>query len=252
MRWQLMACVATFGVYLYPAAEGGAGGRKPDPRAGWFGVFPELTGYQRTFTAPAAADGKKSESYRQTVKYEWTGGAVKLLEVTLARDPAFKKAHAAEALKKQAKEVKVGKRTGWLTTKELQPGMIDAEAGRLVVPLGEDKALIFVAKGIGPWEALTDLAGRFDLAAAEAALAAAPRTDFQRSLEAFRALKKGVSYAEVVAWVGDADKDVGSGVHVMEYKLPDGSRVLLGFAKFESLMYVKHEGKDGKVTDLVK
>jgi hypothetical protein len=249
-----MAFLATVGVWLHAVGEGGgAGARKPESRAGWLGVFPELPGYQRTFTAPVVAAGKQPESYRQLVKYEWTGGAVKMLQVTLARDPAFKKTYAADTLRKEAKEVKVGKRTGWLWNFEKQAGgKLDALMARLVVPLAEDKALIFEARGIGPWEAVTDLAARFDLASAETALAAPPRTDFQRSLDAFRALKKGIPLTEVIAWVGDPDRDVGSGMLVMEYKLADGSRVLVGFVKRESLMYVNHEGKDGKVTELVK
>src|SRR5205807_6637916 len=54
---------------------------KPAPLAGWFGVFSELPGYQRTFVAPIVSAGKKPTSYGQTVRYEWTGGAQKVLEV---------------------------------------------------------------------------------------------------------------------------------------------------------------------------
>jgi hypothetical protein len=60
-----------------------------------------------------------------------------------------------------------------------------------------------------------------------------------------------MSLAEVSSWIGQADKDVGSGIHIMEYNLPDSSRVLIGFPTFDRLIYVKHE-KDGKTEDLVK
>ncbi len=227
---------------------------KTEQLAGWFGVYPELAGYSRAFAKPVLTPEKKPEAYRQTAQYEWTGGAIKTLEVTLARDPAFKQKHSAESLRKEKmppKEVKVGKRTGWLW--QLEGGAKpDAVVARLVVPLGAEKALILEAKGAGPWEELTGLAERFDPARIEAALDSPPHTGSRRTIEAFKVLKKGVSYAEVVAWVGHADKDIGSGVHVMTYALPDGSRVLLGFADFKSLLYVTHETKDGKKEELVK
>jgi hypothetical protein len=229
---------------------------KPEPRAGWFGVFPELAGYGRSFLAPVVAAEKQPVAYRQTARYEWLGGALKHLQVTLARDPAFKQKYAAETLRKDAlapKEVKVGTRTGWLWSLEKEAGSKpDQLAWRLVVPLAADKAVVFEGRGAGPWEEVTGLAQRFDLARAEAALAQPPRTDFRRTLDSFRALTKAVPYSDVVAWVGFADKDVGSGVHVLVYHLADGSRVLVGFADFQSLMYVKHEHKRGEVEDLVK
>src|SRR5215472_3949182 len=107
MKWHL-----TFALVIFPAAAGAADeSKKVEPLAGWFGAFPEQPGYSRTFTAPVVARGEKPAEYKQTVKYEWTGGAAKRLEVTLARDPAFKKKHAADALKKEdpaPKEVTVG------------------------------------------------------------------------------------------------------------------------------------------------
>ena len=118
-------------------------------------------------------------------------------------------------------------------------------------PLDEDKALILEAKGLVTEEYLTAMAGKFDLAAVEKALGQPPRTDFNRSLEAFKALKKGIPLSEVSAWVGDGDADVGRSIHVLAYKLSDGSRVLLGFADIKNLLYVKHE-KDGQTVDLVK
>jgi hypothetical protein len=257
MNWHWMVLPATVGAALGWGALGrAADAPKPEPRAGWFGVFPEIAGYGRSFLAPVVAAEKQPVVYRQTARYDWLGGALKRLDVTLARDPAFKQKYAAETLRKDAmapKELKVGKRTGWLWNLEKEAGgKPDQLAWRLVVPLAEDKAVLFEGRGPGPWEEVTGLAQRFDLARGEAALAQAPRTDFRRTLESFRALKKAVAYSDVVAWVGFADKDVGSGIHVLVYGLADGSQVLLGFADFQSLMYVKHQLKKGEVEDLVK
>jgi hypothetical protein len=162
-------------------ADGGpaAGAFNAEPGPGWAGVFPDVTGYFKTFTRPVVTSDKKPFAYKQMVKYDWSGGALKMLEVTLARDPAFKQKYAAEALRKEKrppKEVKVGKRTAWLwdLEKEAQ-GQPEALYGRLVVPLSEDKALIFDARGQGPWEPLTDIAKHFNLDKAEQALESPPK-----------------------------------------------------------------------------
>src|SRR5262249_55008301 len=153
------------------------------------------------------------------------------LEVTLARDPAFKKRHAEEALRNdpgKPKQVKVGNRTGWLwdLKKERDKGLWPTR-GRLVVPLGEDRAVIFEAKGQGPWAGgLPEVAKRFGLDRLAKALGAPPRTDFRRRLDDFRALRKGMSYIDVAAWVGFADRDIGRGIHIMAYDLDDGSDLL--------------------------
>jgi hypothetical protein len=253
MRWLSMVLTAL--------AAGGAARAadppKPQPLSGWYGAFPRLglTGYHRTFTAPVVAKGDKPTEYRQTVKYEWTGGAAKHLEVTLARDPAFKKKYAPDALKKEdpaPKEVKVGKRNAWLWTYEPKAGDDWPLVGRVVLPLGEEAALILEAKGQGPWESLTGLVEKFDADRMAEAVKAPPRTDFGRSPEAFAAIKKGGDYADVLAWVGEPDADVGSGIHVLAYKLADGSRVLVGTPDFKTIQYVKHERKDGKTEDLAK
>lgn len=220
----------------------------PPAFAGWYGIFPELTGYDRSFQAPVVAADGKSPPYLQTVRYEWGGGRIEAIEVTLARDPAFKQKYAADAFKKDeaAKEVKVGKHSGRLWS------AADGTPRRLVVPLAADK--ILELRGTGQVQDLVKLAEAWDLAAAEAALEAAPRTEFGRKLEAFRALKPGTTFAQVTAWLGPADQAEKDGAaQVFLYKLPDNSRVRLVFdADLKSLMYAKREGgKDPKGEDLL-
>lgn len=170
MRCHVVCLLPVACLLLILAVSSHAEEDRSGPRAGWPGVFPELAGYQCTFLSPVVAPAEKPVIYRQTARYEWTGGAIKTLEATVARDPTFKEKHAAEALRKEKpapKEIKIGKRIAWQWE-------TSAGGGRLVVPLGEDRALILEAKGAGPWEPLPDLAGRFDLARIEAALAQAP------------------------------------------------------------------------------
>lgn len=244
MNWIWMGSVATaLGVVLLSAADSDAGQDKSAPLAGWLGAFPEIPNYQRTFLEPVVAKDKPPTAYRQAARYEWTGGRLEIIEATLARDPAFKEKHAAGALRKQSpapKEVKVGKRTAWLW-----------EPNKILVILGEDKALILERKGGG--EEMVKMAGHFDLDRLEKALAGPPRTDFKRTPGAFRDLKKGMSYFEVASWVGFPEKDAGKqGAHVLVYQLPDGARALLGFADLSKLDYAKLEGQNGKMEDLIK
>jgi hypothetical protein len=254
MNWHW--CVAALLLCAIAEASAQNPGEKARPLAGWMGVFPEMNGYQRTFTAPAVAPGKAPDKYAQKVKYEWTGGAIKLLEVTLARDPAFKDRHSPDALAKdpgKPERTKVGNFDAWewKLAKEGDKGEWPPQA-RMVVRLGDDRALILEARGQGPWEPLSQLVKRFDLEKLAKALDAAPRTDFRRRLESFRDLKKGMSYAEAAAWVGEADEDIGSGIHIMVYRLDDGGRVLLGFPGFDRMVYARYQPKGGKDEDLAR
>jgi hypothetical protein len=255
MRWSLFVALA-----VLPAAA-----PAPDPPkkfyggAGWYGVFPPLPGYNAIFSVPVVAKGEKPTEYRQKVEYGWTGGALKGLDVTLARDPAFKKKYAPDALKKEdpaPTEMKVGKHTAWLWIYEAKKGEDDPLVARVVVPLGEDTAFILEAKGQGPWgkKEWAKLAENFDMAKMAEAVKAPPRTDRKRSLDAFKAIKKGDNYrSDVIPWVDHPDKDLGvkNGVYTVEYNLPDGSRVVV-VSNSEGVKSVKHEGKDGKTEDLVK
>jgi hypothetical protein len=253
MKSMVVAGVFVLGVVLGRAGGQGAKGK---PLSGWPGAFPEILGYSQTFMQPVVAPGKDPAAYRQTVRYEWTGGAARRIDVTLARDPAFKERYSAAALTKDPADpakVQLGKKTGYLWKIAKEGDKEDWPLReRLVVPLAEDRALIIETRGPGPWGPLKNFAERFDLEKIEKALGAPPRTDFRRRIEAFRFLKKGMSYKEVISWVGEADRDVGSGIHIMVYDLDDGTFVGLGFPDFQRLVYAKHQPKDGNVRELAK
>jgi len=155
------------------------GDSRADDKHGWKDVFPKMTGWTQKVGTPVVGKGKEPKDYHQTVKYEWTGGAFKILAITLARDPAFKDKYDPKKLKKAdnaPKEVKVGKRTAWLWDLENEAGKDQGKVRtRLVVVLAPDRVLILEARGQGPWEDLTGLAGECDLDKMEKALDNPPK-----------------------------------------------------------------------------
>ncbi len=224
-------------------AQAQPGPPKATPMAGWIGVFPAMLGYQHSYQQPVVSADKTS--YQQSVKYVWTGNDFREATATLARDPKFKMTHQAAALTKAgAKETKIGTKDAWIMPAQGKEGAV-----KIIVPLGEDTALIVEGVGVAHKNFPNELAGKFDPAKAAAALQQPPRTDFSRTVEAFKALKKGMSLAEVREWVGEAEKDIGSGIHILQYTLDDKSQVLIGFPSFDKLVYVNHL-KDGKSTSL--
>jgi hypothetical protein len=60
----------------------------------------------------------------------------------------------------------------------------------------------------------------------------------ERKFSDFEFLKLGMSYDEVVKNVGEADQDIGSGVHLFVYELTDGTEVLLSFISLDDLQAV--------------
>jgi hypothetical protein len=228
---------------LFVGIRGDAQPPKPKALAGWIDVFPEITGYERTFQAPRV--DKKAPAYSQAVRYLWTGGRIEEVEITLARDAAFEKRFAVERLRHAPMPptpIKMGDFSGWLWKDK-----------QLVLILGKDRALVIESKTPKVFASdFESFAKRFDLKKCAAALDKPPRTDFARTPESFKALRAGMSLSQVRAWVGDAERDIGSGIHILEYALDDGSKVLIGFPDFNRLIYVKHRTTDDKVVDLVK
>lgn len=71
-----------------------------------------------------------------------------------------------------------------------------------------------------------------------------------RSLGDFEKVQVGTSYSEIERQFGKPEKDIGSGLHIFVYKLPDQSEVWLGFAGLENLLYAKQRLSDGTTIDL--
>ena len=55
------------------------------------------------------------------------------------------------------------------------------------------------------------------------------------ALSDFEFLELGMEYDQVVTRVGEADRDIGSGVHLMVYELEDGTELVLSFPSLTSL-----------------
>src|SRR3970040_181418 len=54
----------------------------------------------------------------------------------------------------------------------------------------------------------------------------------------FDFLRLGMSYQEVVDRGGEADRGVGSGIHILVYDLSDSTQFMLSFASLDHLMAV--------------
>lgn len=55
------------------------------------------------------------------------------------------------------------------------------------------------------------------------------------TLADFQFLRLGMPHQEVVTQVGEADRDIGSGVHLMVYDLQDGTEMVLSFPSLDAL-----------------
>jgi hypothetical protein len=72
-----------------------------------------------------------------------------------------------------------------------------------------------------------------------------------RLLIDFDFLEYGISYDEIIKRVGKEDKDIGSGLYLLEYSLADGSKIILQFFTLESLNSAYLIYDDGKTESLV-
>jgi hypothetical protein len=72
-----------------------------------------------------------------------------------------------------------------------------------------------------------------------------------RQLTDFNFLEYGISYEEIVKIVGKEDRDIGSGLYLLEYSLADGSNVILQFFTLESLNSAYILYNDGKTEAFV-
>jgi hypothetical protein len=142
----------------------------------WPDVFVKMSPmYRVTYDRPIVAVGEKPEVYSQKATYDWTGGRLEAIYITLARDPAFKDKYSSEAIMKQKNApmpLDINKKKAWLWT--YGPEDKSKVGKRLVVVLEDDKVIIIEQLGFGA--SLEKLAGEFDFAKVAKALAKAPET----------------------------------------------------------------------------
>ena len=240
MRMTIGPCAIWLLAALFNRGEGQDSKVKKEVIPGWPGVFTNMGNYQATFKKPEISEDKKS--YRQTATYTWLGGRLESNEVTLARGQAFTKDYVGAALLKDANApelVKFGNFTGWHWKEKKLAAVI----------LDKDRVLVVQIQFDGD---PVGFAAKFPLKDCLKALDNPPRLELARNVQAFSQLKKGMSYTAIVDQVGKADKDIGSGIHIMVYRLEDGTQIYLGFPDFKELIYAKHIDKEGKATDLLK
>jgi hypothetical protein len=167
--------LAIGGMVLPPAVSGQERGESTQ-EPGWPEVFARLDMYDVIYEKPVVGTGEKPESYQQKATYSWTGGRNEVLEITLARDPAFKEKYSAETLKKESKppkELEVNEKKSWQWEFPREASKPDQVVGRLVVVLDADKVLIIERKGAGL--PLAQVAKKFDFAKIEKALTNPPK-----------------------------------------------------------------------------
>ena len=63
-------------------------------------------------------------------------------------------------------------------------------------------------------------------------------SDSGLSFSDFGFLKLGMSYDEIIVIVGEADRDIGSGTHLLVYDLNDGTELMLSFISLDDLQAV--------------
>jgi len=162
-------------VILTSSAVAVAGPARGKAHPAWPGVFIELGNYIARYESPVVEKGEKPTKYQQRARYDWSGGRFEVIEITLARDPAFKDRYSAEVMKKEKtppKEVEINKKKAWLWEFQPEQGKLDKVVKRLVVLLDVEKAIIIEQKGFGA--DLREVAAKFDFAKVEKALAKPP------------------------------------------------------------------------------
>lgn len=209
------------------------------PRAGWLLRFPVIqVGYIKAFRAPQIKKDDRTV-YSQTVQYEWSGGRIGSISVTLLRDAA-----AVRDFGKIKEEVKEQKIDGFKAIRQEK---------KLIVLLDADKALV-LESAVGDFDVHdpAKIAADFGLKEVARALANPPRTDFRHTLDEFRVLKKGMPFEQVIDWIGHPVRDIGSGLMIFVYPLEKDEQALVGFPGPRELLYVIHKDKDGKTTRIVE
>lgn len=73
-----------------------------------------------------------------------------------------------------------------------------------------------------------------------------------RTIEVFRRIKPNMSMKQVIEICGQPDEDIGSGIHIYQYKLSDDSLVRIGTPDKKRLIYVNHILVNGEGHSIIK
>jgi hypothetical protein len=217
--------------------------------AGWYDLFPPYQKHFRpTYDKPVVAKKEAADTtYSQTARFDLATNLPRAFSATVARDPEFKKRLGREAMKgAPATALEIGKRTAWVWD----------DKKKVVVPLGDDKAVLLEVDPHSQPMALVEYAKSLDYDRIEKALAKPPRTDFTPTVETFSVFKKGEGVASLHDWAGVATsrEQVGKkedGRVRWVYSLKGGTSVVVTTAA-GAVERIVHEAGDGKVVELLK
>jgi hypothetical protein len=142
--------------------------------------------------------------------------------------------------------VEIGKRTAWVWNDQT----------KVVVPLGEEKAVLLEPFPLSTGTTLIGYAKSLDLDKIEKALAKPPRTDFTLTVETFAVFKKGDRLLKLQEWAGAAKSQEQIGKKEDDrirwvYALKDGKKVLVTTVA-GGIERISHEAEEGKLVELLK
>jgi hypothetical protein len=231
------------------ATSPGLAADKSPAFAGWYNLLPPCQKHiWAHFDKPVIEKKAAGETtYSQTAHFDFMTNLPRSFRVTVARDPSFKTQFGTDALKKApATILEIDTRKTWVWENKK----------KVVVPLGDDKAVILETAPHSEPMPLVEYAKSLDYDRIEKALAKPPRADFTVTLETFKAFKKGDPILGLYDWAGPAKSHEPVGKKEDErvlwtYVLKDNSKILLTTvgAKIERVV---HESTDGSRVELAK
>ncbi len=184
-------------------------------RAGWYGIFPQVTGYVHSFSKPIV----KYKGYSQTARYVSKEDADKACEVTVGLN------HHRFGQASQARPYT------WISVSLVTPNT--------------RKVLMFHGSGQG-WEANEQEAfvKRFNSGKIAQAVSDLPRQNFRITKSSFDAIPAKPNYEDIVDWLGTPDEDVGSGIHIMVFPIAEGGRALVGTPDLKKVLYLRFQTQE--------
>jgi len=242
---QSLLCIA----WAFIASSAAQPGEKAPVLAAWYGLLPPCQKHLHPMYDQPVIDKKKGvgSTYSQTARFDALTDLPRSFRVTLARDPDFKKRFGRDAMKDApVTTLELGKRAAWVWT----------DNKKVVVPIGDDKAVLIDVDPYSQGMALVEYAKSLDYDRIEKALTKPPRTDFTPTLRTFDVFKKGDSSLGLYEWAGPASTLEQVGTKEDErfrwtYSLKDGSKVIVLTAG-KQIESMTHEAADGKIIELQK